>query len=326
MMDRRNFIKGTAILGMTIAGGNQLVTRSGMYHGVTQRKIHRILTADGMNVGTLPIMRAFAGGMTDYVSPYVLFDEFGPVMNEPGADPYRVDAHPHAGVMPTSYFVKGDGHHKDSLDYDFNIGEGDFMIFSAGKGAIHMEEYGNVVSEEGDAGNVVHGFQIWLNTPSKYKWDDPYTVVHRIGNMDKIVHDDYNIKVILGELGEAKSKIELKSPAFYYHVKMKADARIDIPTDPMHNAFIYLMDGQLELHEAKQLKKNQMVLYERGDSLIRLYSEMDSEFLVLGGQPLDEVVYSYGPFVMNTKEEINKCINNYNAGLMGDPTLVNQAR
>ncbi len=319
-MDRRKFIKGSAILGMTIAGGNQIVTGSGMYHGVTQRKIYRILDTESMKVGTLPIVRAFAGDMTDHVSPYVLFDEFGPVSSEPGADPYKVDAHPHAGVMPTSYFVKGNGHHKDSLDYDFNIGEGDFMLFSAGKGAIHMEEYGNVINDDG---NIVHGFQIWLNTPSKYKWDEPYTVVHRIGSMDKIVHDDYNIQVILGELGDAKSNIELRSPAFYYHVKMKADARIDIPTDPTHNAFIYLMDGQLELHEGKQLRKNQMVLYQRGDSLVRLYSEKDAEFLVLGGQPLNEVVYSYGPFVMNTEEEIRRCINNYNAGLMGDPQAVN---
>lgn len=321
-MDRRKFIKGSAILGMTIAGTRQLVSKSGMYHGTTQRKIYRILSADGVNVGTLPVMRAFAGNHKDYVSPYVLFDEFGPVKVEPGADPFKVEAHPHAGVTPTSYFVKGDGHHKDSLDYDFSIGQGDFMMFSSGSGAIHMEEYGKMVDTYGD---VVHGFQIWLNTPKKYKWDDPATIVHRVSDMDKIVHDDYNIQVVLGELGDAKSNVETLSPAFYYHVKMKADARIDIPTDPTHNAFIYLIDGSLELHEAQQLQKNQVALYQRGDSLIQLYAEEDSEMLVLGGQPLNERVYSYGPFVMNTEEEIRKCIQNYNAGLMGDPDLVNQS-
>jgi len=320
-MERRTFIKGSAILGMTIAGGAPLVSQSGMYHGETQRKIYRILNSDGMHVGTLPIMRAFAGGYTDHVSPFILLDEFGPVETEPNADPFKVEAHPHAGVIPTTYFVKGSGHHKDSLNYDFNIGAGDFMLFSSGSGAIHMEEYGQFIDENGP---VVHGFQIWLNTPKQYKWDAPTALVHRTDSMDKIVGENYNVQVILGSLGEAKSQVETYSPAFYYHVKMKKDARLDIPTDPTHNAFIYLIDGSLELHEGKKLIKNQIVLYERGDSLIKLYAESDAEMLVLGGQPLDERVYSYGPFVMNTEEEIQRCIQNYNSGRMGNPEMVNK--
>jgi len=305
---------------MTVAGGTPLVGRSGMYHSEGQRKIYRILNSNGVNVGTIPVMRAFAGNHVDHVSPYLLFDEFGPVEVTPGSDPYKVEAHPHAGVTPTTYLVSGTGHHKDSINYDFQIGKGDFMMFSSGKGAIHMEESGKLMKEEG---GIVHGFQIWLNTPKKYKWDDPTTVVHRISNMDKIDNENYSIQVVLGQLGEAKSNIDLLSPAFYYHVKMKADARLDIPTDPHHNAFIYLVEGSLELHEGRQLKKSQVVLYERGESLIKLYAEETSEFLVLGGQPLQERVYSYGPFVMNTEEEIQRCIQNYNSGKMGDPNLVN---
>ena len=265
-------------------------------------------------------MRAFAGDQNDYVSPFVLFDEFGPIDVKVGSDPFKVDAHPHAGVTPTTYFVSGSGHHKDSLDYDFQIGKGDFMMFSSEKGAIHMEEAGKLVTENG---GIVHGFQIWLNTPKAYKWADPSTIVHRTDNMDKIKEEDYSIQIILGNIGRAKSNVELKSPAFYYHVKMKADARLDIPTDPTHNAFMYMVDGKLELAEGKQLNKHQVVLFQRGDDVIRLYAEKDSEFLVLGGKPLDEKVYSYGPFVMNTEEEIRRCINNYNAGLMGDPSKVN---
>jgi len=254
------------------------------------------------------------------VSPFLLFDEFGPVKVKPGSDPYKVEAHPHAGVTPTTYFVSGTGHHKDSLNYDFQIGKGDFMLFSSGRGAIHMEESGKLMT---DNGGIVHGFQIWLNTPKAYKWADPTTVVHRTKNMDKIETDDYSIQVVLGQLGDAKSNVDLLSPAFYYHVKMKADTRLDIPTDPTHNAFIYMVDGSLELHKGKQLKKNQVVLYEKGETNIQLYSETASEFLVLGGQPLNERVYSYGPFVMNTEEEIKRCIENYNSGKMGDPALVN---
>lgn len=319
-MKRREFIKGSAIVGLTVAQGNLLAANSGMYHEKTQRKIYRILSSDRIEVGTLPVMRAFAGNHLDHVSPYVLFDEFGPVNVDPGADPLRVDAHPHAGVAPTTYFLEGNGHHKDSLDYDFQIGKGDFMIFSSGSGAIHMEESGQKLFDDG---GFYHGFQIWLNMPSEYKWTDPTTAVHRVDQMGKIVTEDYEIQIVLGDLMGKSSGIELLSPAFYYHVKMKEDSRLDIPTDPTHNAFIYNIKGQLELENGKSLTDNQVALYQRGDSLINIYSECASEFLVLGGQPLDEVVYSYGPFVMNTQEEIQRCMRNYQNGLMGDPDLVN---
>lgn len=318
-MKRREFIKGSAIVGASIAS-QTLVGNSGMIANKQNRDIHRILNSKGVNVGTLPVIRAFAGNHTDYVSPYVLLDEFGPVAVEPGADPLRVDAHPHAGVIPTTYFLEGSGHHKDSLSYDFQIGKGDFMMFSSGKGAIHMEESGRQLVEEG--GNY-HGFQIWLNMPSAYKMIDPTTSVHNDKHFDTLQTNQYSVKVILGELLGAQSKIKLLSPAFYYHVKLKENGRLDIPTDPTHNTFVYNINGEVELIDQKKLKQSQIALYQRGKSVINLYSECGAEFLVMGGQPLDEVVYSYGPFVMNTKEQIRQCINNYNSGKMGNPELVN---
>ncbi|MDX1477071.1 MAG: pirin-like C-terminal cupin domain-containing protein [Saprospiraceae bacterium] len=320
-MKRRQFIHGSAIVGLAVASNPLLVARSGMYHAPTQRRIYRILRADRVNVGTLPVMRAFAGNHVDHVSPYVLFDEFGPVHVAAGSDPLRVDAHPHAGVTPTTYFLEGTGHHKDSLNYDFQIGKGDFMVFSSGRGAIHMEESGQKLYDDG---GTYHGFQIWLNTPAQYKFAEPSTAVFRLPDMDTIETDDYWIKVVLGELHGARSGIRTHAPAFYYHVRMQDDSRLDIPTDPEHNAFIYLIQGSLELADGKQLKENQVVLYQRGESLISLYSECASEFLVLGGHPLNEPVYSYGPFVMNTEEQIRQCMINYQKGLMGDPAAVNR--
>lgn len=321
MMKRRKFIKDSAIVGSIVVTPLLLQSNSGLISGAGNRRVHKILNADRTKVGTLPILRAFAGNHLDYVSPYVLFDEFGPVSLSAGDDPLRVDAHPHAGVIPTTYFLAGSGHHKDSLNFDFQIGKGEFMMFNSGKGAIHMEETGKKLFE---LGGSYHGFQIWLNMPSKYKFIDPSTAVYNTAQMDEIKNDKYSIKVVLGELFEAKSKIELLSPAFYYHIKMEADSRLDIPTEHAHNAFIYNISGQLELEGQKVLKENQIALFERGESLLNLYSECGAEFLMLGGQPLNEVVYSYGPFVMNTEEEIHACIQNYRSGKMGNPDLVNK--
>ncbi len=320
-MKRRKFIKGSAIIGASVITPQLFSCTSGMYQNATYRKVHKVLNADRTKVGTLPILRAFAGDRNDYVSPFVLFDEFGPVNVGAGDDPLRVDAHPHAGVIPTTYFIEGSGHHKDSLNYDFQIGKGDFMLFSSGRGAIHMEETGQSLFENG---GFYHGFQIWLNMPSAYKFADPATYVFNDQQMDVLDTKDYSAKVILGEMYNAKSKIELLSPAFYFHVKLKANGRLDIPTEPTHNAFIYTIGGEMEIEGRRSLKPNQIALYERGDNMINTYSKDGAEFLILGGQPLDEVVYSYGPFVMNTKEQINQCIHNYRSGKMGNPDIVNR--
>lgn len=320
-MKRREFIRGSAILGAVIATPQLLRGSSGMFESNAGRKIFRVLNAERTTVGTLPILRAFAGDHVDYVSPYVLFDEFGPVNLLPGNKPLRVDAHPHAGIIPTTYFLSGSGHHKDSLNYDFQIGKGDFMMFTSGKGAIHMEETGKQLYDEG---GKYHGFQIWLNMAAAHKFSNPATDVHKENMMGMIMDKNYSIKVVLGELDGARSKIKLLSPAFYYHIKMKPGCRLDIPTEPRHNAFIYVTDGAFEAEGRKEIKTNQLVLYERGESLINLFSKDGAELLVLGGSPLNEPVYSYGPFVMNNEEQINQCLRDYQSGKMGNPDAVNR--
>jgi redox-sensitive bicupin YhaK (pirin superfamily) len=291
-----------------------------MYSGKNNRKVYRILNADSTMVGTLPVLRAFAGDHLDHVSPFVLFDEFGPVQIKPGSDALKVGAHPHAGVIPTTYFLSGSGHHKDSLNYDFQIGTGEYMMFSSGRGAIHMEESGAKLKQEG---GTIHGFQVWLNMPAARKLNDPTTIVFKGEDMPAIVHKDYTGRVVLGELNGYKSKINTFTPTFYYYLKMNKGCRMNIPVDAGHNAFIYNVSGNVELEGQKMLKQNQLALYERGEKNINLYSEDGGEIFLLGGQPLNEPVFSYGPFVMNDEQQIRDCIRNYQAGKMGDPEKVN---
>jgi len=319
-MRRRKFIQGSAIVGATVAGGTLLVGSSGMFSSKSDRKVYRILNADRAKVGTLPILRAFAGDHLDHVSPFVLFDEFGPVDLLPGADPLRVNAHPHAGIIPTTYFLSGSGHHKDSLNYDIQVSKGEFMMFSSGKGAIHMEETGRALYDDG---GKYHGFQIWLNMPAQYKFIDPTTSVFRSHQIGLLQEETFTAQVVLGELFGTKSQVELLTPAFYYHLVMHPGCRIDIPVDPLHNAFAYAIDGTVEVEGQRALKTNQIALYKRGDSQINLFSPDGAELLVLGGQPLNEPVYSYGPFVMNTEEQIRQCVSDYQNGKMGNPDKVN---
>ena len=312
-MNRREFIKGCAMLGFGLAAPTLLLGRSGMFenNSASARQIRRVISAKRSKVGTLPILRAFAGNHTDYVSPFVMLDEFGPVNLEPQAEPLRVNAHPHAGVTPTTYFLSGSGHHKDSLNYDIQIGKGEFMVFNSGSGAIHMEETGAQLYREG---GDYHGFQIWLNMPAKYKWSDPSTEVYQKNIIPSFKGKGFSGKVILGDLFGVKSNVETYTPAFYYHIKLDANSRLDIPVQANHNAFIYVLKGKVELEGRNEIDTNQLVLFERGGEHINLYSIEGTEVILLGGQPLNEPVYSYGPFVMTTEEEIKRCIMNYKTG------------
>ncbi len=322
-MTRKEFLKGSAIIGASVVVPGLLTSASGMLISGRERKVHRVLSAQRSMVGTLPVLRAFAGDHNDYVSPFVFFDEFGPVSLNPKQQPLRVDAHPHAGVIPTTYFLNGSGHHRDSLDYDFQISKGDFMIFSSGRGAIHMEETGQKLYDDG---GIYHGFQIWLNMPSRLKFTDPTTSVFRPQDMAMINREDIEGTIVMGELFGEKSKVNTQFPVFYFHLKLSPGARLSIPTDPQHNAFIYLISGELEVEGRRNIEPNQVVLYQRNDSLVNLFSEKGAEILMLGGQPHNEPVFAYGPFVMNSEEEIRRCIRDYQTGKMGNPELVNGTR
>ena len=143
--------------------------------------------------------------------------------------------------------------------------------------------------------------------------------------MGEINTKEYSATVVLGELFGTKSKIETLFPVFYYHLKMKAGCKLTIPTNPQHNAFVYVINGKIEAEGRKEITANQVILYERGKINVDLFAKEEVEILMLGGQPHNEPVFAYGPFVMNTEEEIRRCYSDYQSGKMGNPDAVNHA-
>lgn len=266
-------------------------------------------------VQNVPVLRAFAGGQNDLVSPFVMLDEFGPLDVDPGTIGMDIQAHPHAGVVPTTYLVQGSGRHTDSMKNDIVYREGQYMLFNSGRGAIHEEVSDDQLRANG---GVVHGFQIWLNLPAAEKFCTPNTAIHDPEKLPVIEKGNSRIKVLIGSLFGRTAPTETYSPTFYYHISLAAGERLDIPVTSGHNAFVYVVGGEMELEGRQAVKDEQMALYEREGDSLRYYSESGCEFLLLGGQPLNEPVVSYGPFVMNSREQINQCYQNYRAGRMGE--------
>lgn len=286
-----------------------------MWSTTEERRVARVLDCTRTMVQNVPVLRAFAGDHTDLVSPFVMLDEFGPLQIDPGTLGMDIQAHPHAGVAPTTYLLSGSGRHTDSLKNDLIYREGQFMVFSSGSGAIHEEVSSLEIRREG---GVVHGFQIWLNLPAAEKFSTPVTTLRNKGAFPVIETKAYRLKVIMGEAFGQSSPTELYSPAFYYHIELKPGQRLDLPVNPTDNAFLHMIEGKLEVEGQRELSGQQVALYERGGQEIRLFSSAGASFLVLGGRPLNEPVVSYGPFVMNDSAQIQRCFADYRSGRMGE--------
>ena len=314
-MLRREFIRGSAVVGAAVATPSWLTGASGFFAAVSERKVAQVLDCQRTMVQNVPVLRAFAGDHTDLVSPFVMLDEFGPLHIDPGSLGMDIKAHPHAGVAPTTYLLSGSGRHTDSLKNDLIYREGQFMVFSSGRGAIHEEVSSMEIRRDG---GVVHGFQIWLNLPAAEKFGTPVTTLRDRTDFPVVETDGYRIKVLMGEVFGQAAPTETHSPAFYHHIHIAPGGRLDLPVDPTHNAFVHVVEGKLEVEGRRELQAQQLALYQRGGDHVRFHSIGGAECIVLGGQPLNEPVVSYGPFVMNDQSQIQRCIANYRAGRMGE--------
>jgi redox-sensitive bicupin YhaK (pirin superfamily) len=281
-----------------------------------------VLSTSTGDLGTLKLKNIIQGNYQNYVSPFFLIDEFGP-MDLPSGAPFRVDAHPHAGIIPTTYLMQGNAHHRDSMDNDFDYDAGDFIYFTSGKGALHMEETGDELYKKG---GVFQGFQGWLNIPSKLKKSEPNAGLLKKENIKVIENETIKIRVILGEVLGAKSETKLLMPVIYWHISMKQDVSIDLPIEPLHNAFVYVQNGQLEINETQLVNTNQTILFERDGDYIQLKAKKATELLVLGGEVNNEPYVAQGPFVLDNEEQIVQAYADYQHGKFGDLEKTNGKR
>ena len=302
------------MVGAAVATPSWLTATSGFFAAASERKVAQVLDCKRTMVQNVPVLRAFSGDHTDLVSPFVMLDEFGPLHIDPGSLGMDIKAHPHAGVAPTTYLLSGSGRHTDSLKNDLIYREGQFMVFSSGRGAIHEEVSSMEIRRDG---GVVHGFQIWLNLPATEKFGTPITTLRDRTDFPVVETDGYRIKVLMGEVFGQVAPTETHSPAFYHHIHISPGGRLDLPVDATHNAFVHVVEGELEVEGRRELQAQQLALYQRGGDHLRFHSINGAECIVLGGQPLNEPVVSYGPFVMNDRSQIQRCIADYRAGRMG---------
>ena len=270
--------------------------------------------------GGFPVRRPFPTKELMQVDPFLLLDHLGPVTWGPGEGIGAPD-HPHRGFETVTYLLSGGFQHKDSAGHAGKLTPGDVQWMTAGSGVVHSELPSDEFMRDG---GVMHGFQIWVNLPARDKMMKPrYQEIPRTGVPEALSADGkVKVRVIAGAALGKGAVIETRTPIYFLHFTIQPGGEVMQEVPAGYNALVYLISGEILLGtERKPVREGQMAMLGDGD-LIRIAvadeASAPADLLLLAGAPLKEPVARYGPFVMNTREEIEQAFRDYQSGRMGE--------
>lgn len=290
-----------------------------------ERTVSQVINAKTTLEGAgFTVHRSFPNYSVRDFDPFLLLDELGPIDLSPGEAKGAPD-HPHRGFETVTYVLDGAFEHKDSQGHSGTIKAGDVQWMTAGSGVVHSEMPENELVQKG---GHFHGFQLWVNLPKKDKMTKPRYQEVPSSKIPIAKSNDgkVKVKIIAGESMGKQAVIDTKTPIIYLHFTLQPGAKKTqkIPQD--HNAFAYVMGGEgLFGLEQKPAHKEQAVFFKKDGGAITIETLSDAvlplDVLLLAGIPLGEPVKRYGPFVMNTDEELQQAMADYNSGKMGSIQL-----
>lgn len=287
------------------------------------RRVIKIGTApSGYEGEGFPVRRALYGLTTEQTDPFIMMDQMGEVEYEVG-EAKGTPWHPHRGFETVTYLIDGVFKHKDSNGGGGIISDGDTQWMTAGSGLLHIEA---PTEEAVLKGGLFHGVQIWVNLPSSMKWFPPrYQDI--LGSKLKLLSSEDGgslIRLIAGSLSGFSGPGITHTPICLVHASISAGATLKIPWDKKINSIGYVLSGTGYAGQEKvPISTGNSILFGAGDALIFHANEyQDSrsnnmEVLLMGGLPIREPVAWYGPFVMNTKEELSQAFSDYQTGKLG---------
>jgi redox-sensitive bicupin YhaK (pirin superfamily) len=278
------------------------------------RTVQRITEAPGVTDGEgVFIHRAFPNQRISELDPFLLLDHMGPMDLKPGEAKGFPD-HPHRGFETVTYLLDGEFQHRDSFGHSGVLHPGDVQWMTAGSGLVHSETPGDSLVKNGGR---MQGFQLWINLPKRDKMKPPH--YQEIG-ADLIpvatAGDNLRVKVIAGEALGVKGAVETHIPIQYLHFSLKAGARHVHEVPAKLNAMVYVLKGSAEV-AGKQVAQFHLAALANDGDAVELAAGEEAELLFLAAQPINEPVARYGPFVMNTRDELQQAFEDYRTGKMG---------
>ncbi len=288
-------------------------------HDGVARGVQSIVTAQESFEGAgFPVHRPFpqAGADLGATDPFLMLDEMGPVLYGPGEAKGAPD-HPHRGFETVTYLFDGEMEHRDSTGGGGLLRGGDTQWMTAGAGLVHSEEPTAAMLRDG---GLMHGLQLWVNLPRAEKLVPP---AYQDLDRDKITYartaDGRTVlRLIAGELGGQHGPGTTHTPIVYAHATIAAGGRVSLAWPAEYNALVYVLGGKVRVaDDSRQVGVHQLAVLTRDGDTLAITADEDADVLVLGGRPLREPVAWYGPFVMNTKQEILDSLDLYERGELG---------
>jgi redox-sensitive bicupin YhaK (pirin superfamily) len=262
-----------------------------------------------------PVRNLFPSNGVD-VDPFLMLDYAGPSRFEPAKKPRGVGEHPHRGFETVTIAYQGSVGHRDSAGNSGVIYPGDVQWMTAASGVVHEELHEAEFTKNGGIFEMV---QLWVNLPKAQKMSKPrYQGITKeqipVIGLEGGGHARVIAGELLGRLGPAKTF----TPVNLFDVILKAGERFELPLPEGHNAAVVLRKGDVLLNGTDELRGEALIapLSEEGDA-VTLEAKAETQLLILSGEPIAEPVASYGPFVMNTREELAQAVEDYRAGRMG---------
>jgi len=282
------------------------------------RPIRSVTTAPTGTEGEgFPVRRAFAGVSLADLDPFIHMDQMGEVDYAP-YEPRGTDWHPHRGFETVTYIIDGTFVHQDSHGGGGIIANGATQWMTAGRGILHIE---TPPEDLVTRGGLFHGIQLWVNLPSRSKMLPPAYQNLEGDLVTLLTTPDAGtlVRLIAGDLGEHHGPGSTNTPIVVAHATLQPGARAVLPWDPAYNALAYALAGSGTVgDERAALRVGQLALYGAGDTVALQADDASTlDVLLLGGLPLREPVAAYGPFVMNTRAELQQAFDDFQAGRLG---------
>ena len=271
-----------------------------------------MISATAEKVGSSSVLRALPTHGLKQIDPFLLIDHMVPVRIAPGAS-LRIPPHPHAGFEVVTYLLDGEFFHRDSKGNDQVASAGDLNWMTSGSGIIHSE---GPTGKFLQSGGRLELMQVWINLPAAKKSVSPSFRHYPVSSLPVVDNGDAWVKILIGNYGGLSSPVLTHTPLFYLHIRQKAGKSLVLPVQPDYSSALYLMGGKIGVGD-QEMQPGQLADFNKDSDQVEWKAIQDSELIFFGGLPIGEKVVSYGPFVMNSFQDIQHAVEDYETGKMG---------
>jgi len=284
------------------------------------KKLLRIHQSSGMHwVGNgFPVRSVFDyNGLGRELSPFLLLDYAAPYQFPPGNEKRGVGGHPHKGFETVTIAYQGEIEHRDSSGGGGKIGAGDVQWMTAGNGIVHEEFHSQDFTRKGGTFQMA---QLWVNLRAKDKSAKAgYQTLLKaqIPNIT-LPQEAGTVRVIAGDYNGRKGAAKTFSPINLWDVNLRAGKSAELPLPDGHTTTFLVLSGEVQVDGERDAGEGDLAIFARAGDGITVKAKTDAKLLVMGGEPFDEPVVGHGPFVMNSRAEIQQAFEEYQLGRMGE--------